>query len=262
MKSDKKTNKTLQPLYEEIYDSGKEKFFIYDSNTLIQPILNLINLSGKDVVDIGCGEGNISLEIATAAKSVRAYDYSQKAIELAREKHLDISSNLEFFVGSVEEIVGDFDVVMCLGTFEHLDNPWNALQYFYDRIKKRKGEIVIACPSFINPRGYVWMALQHLFDVPMSLTDLHSFLPTDFERFAKKLKMDLRWVTTDYNIGLGPDLIRDFKRRLPNALRDAGLPTNNVDVFLDWLESAISYEKEQPYSGSMAIYCFGFKWDQ
>jgi 2-polyprenyl-6-hydroxyphenyl methylase/3-demethylubiquinone-9 3-methyltransferase len=259
MAPDKKTNKALQPLYEKIYDSGKEGFFIFDSNTLIEPILNLIKLSDKDVVDVGCGEGDISFEIATAAKSVRAYDYSQKAIELAREKYSNMSTNLEFVVGSAEEITGNFDVVMCLGTFEHLDNPWHTLQYFYDLVKKRRGEIVIACPSFINPRGYVWMALQHLFDVPMSLTDLHSFLPTDFERFAKKLEMDLRWVTTDYNIGLGPDLIRDFKRRLPNALRDAGLPTNNVGVFLEWLESAISYERKQPYSGSMAIYCFSFK---
>ena len=33
---------------------------------------------------------------------------------------------------------------------------------------KKDGILLTSSPSFLNPRGYVWMTLQLLFDVPMS----------------------------------------------------------------------------------------------
>ena len=44
---------------------------------------------------------------------------------------------------------------------------------------KKEGMIISASPSFMNPRGYVWMTLQLLLNVPMSLSDVHFFSPTD-----------------------------------------------------------------------------------
>ena len=54
---------------------------------------------------------------------------------------------------------------------------------------KPQGQLVVTCPSFLNLRGHVWMTLQLLLDVPMSLTDLHFICPFDMERWAEELEL-------------------------------------------------------------------------
>jgi len=246
-------NKSLKNIYDNIYRQGKESFFTFDSKTLIEHVLDVMDYSGKTVADVGCGEGDISVAIARKGALVYAFDYSEEAINRAKQKHNAEELSLKFMRSDFLNVIGDYDVILCLGTLEHLDDPLNVLKHFYDLVKKKRGKMVIACPSFLNPRGYIWMALQILLDVPMSLTDLHFFMPSDFEYFAAELGMNLEWTTTDFHIANGPALLRDFSNRLPNALRDANLPVNNVPKFLNWLEEAVKHESAHPLSGAMAI---------
>ena len=53
------------------------------------------------------------------------------------------------------------------------------------RVVEKDGYLINLCPSFLNVRGHVWMTLQLLFDVPMSLSDLHFLCPFDFEEFCE-----------------------------------------------------------------------------
>ena len=102
------------------------------------------------------------------------------------------------------------------------------------------------------------MALQHLFDIPMSLTDVVFLCPFDFEDFAKELGMKMRFITIEQDWGCGQRLIQDFKKRLPNACRDRGMEAN-VDRFIAWLEKAIRYPLISDFSGALAIYHFYVK---
>jgi|ETNmetMinimDraft_20_1059909.scaffolds.fasta_scaffold84640_1 SAM-dependent methyltransferase len=251
-------NKSLKYIYNNVYQQGKESFFIYDSNTLIEHVLNVTDYSGKTVADFGCGEGDISIAVARNGASVYAYDYSEEAISKAQSKHDTKEISIKFVRSDILDVTGDYDVVLCLGTFEHLDDPLRVIKHFYGLVEKKKGKIVIACPSFLNPRGYIWMTLQILLDVPMSLTDLHFFMPSDFESFAAELCMKLKWTTTDFHIASGQALIKDFSKRLPNALRDANFSNNNVAKFVNYLHEAVKYETAHPSSGAMAIYILSF----
>ena len=67
------------------------------------------------------------------------------------------------------------------GVLEHLDKPFKTLRSIIIANLKKNGQFITSSPSFLNPRGYVWMTLQLLFDVPMSLTDIHFLCPFDFE---------------------------------------------------------------------------------
>lgn len=58
------------------------------NNCIEEPLmLKLIgNTEGKDILDIGCGSGDLSSILAKTANSVLGIDISQKMLNTAREK--------------------------------------------------------------------------------------------------------------------------------------------------------------------------------
>ena len=121
-----------------------------------------------------------------------------------------------------------------------------------------KGFIILTCPYFLNIRGFIWMSLALLLDVPMSLTDKHCISPFDIEGWLADTPMRLEAVRTfDYDRANGPHMLVDMKKRLTNALRDANLPNDNVDRTLEWLSKVVDYENRTTpgrFGGSNALY--------
>lgn len=85
------------------------------------------------------------------------------------------------------------------------------------------------------------MALSKLLNVPMSLSDLHFIHPWDIEEWASSAGLRPKLLSTfDRQFAQGPRLIKDFNKRLRNALTDAGLPANGVDDYLRYLEKLVA----------------------
>ncbi len=101
--------------------------------------------------------------------------------------------------------------------------------------------------------GYVWMTLQILLDVPMSLSDVHFFMPSDFNNYASKRNVKVSMTSIDQDWGGGKRTILDFKKRLVNALKDKELNNENVPEFLEWFEKAIEYFNHDDDSGAIMI---------
>jgi len=81
-------------------------------------------VSGKNVLDVGCGEGYGSSLLAERASRVLGMDYSQEAIERARQNHA--SANNEFICSDIADFYAKemrFDVVCAFQFIEHLKNP-------------------------------------------------------------------------------------------------------------------------------------------
>ena len=76
------------------------------------------------------------------------------------------------------------DVVVSCGTLEHMSDPRQELCRMIELVDG-KGTIILTCPYFLNIRGFVWMTLALLLDVPMSLTDKHFISPFDIEGWLK-----------------------------------------------------------------------------
>ena len=51
-----------------------------------QVIRNLIDFTGKDVLEVGCGEGRMTWRFADIARSVLAIDPDEDSIAIAREQ--------------------------------------------------------------------------------------------------------------------------------------------------------------------------------
>jgi 2-polyprenyl-3-methyl-5-hydroxy-6-metoxy-1,4-benzoquinol methylase len=262
--SEQRSNSDLQKFYDQSYKTGEAEVFTFFENgkhiSEDHPAaLAAMDWTGKKVLDVGCGTGMLVREIAArGAGRVIGLDYAAPAIEEA--KGIPYPDNVEFVTADIMSWTPpvSFDVIVTLGTMEHLDEPALFLKRMTEFLAD-DGTIVIACPHFLNPRGYVWMALATLLDVPMSLSDLHFIHPWHMKQWAAELGMEAELVNTvDRNWAYGPRLLKDFDKRLRNALRDAKLPTGKVDEYMKYLGNLVQHMETESagpgMDGATALY--------
>ena len=251
-------NIDLSAKYDKIYSAGAYKsYFTFNMHAAERLIMDAIpDWTGLKVLDIGCGEGNlVAMTSFAGANKVDGVDYSVEAINLAKSR-INIP-NVNFVCSDYKDMNEKYNVVVMNGVLEHFDNPWDELDYIRSNLLSDNGYVVTTSPSFLNPRGYVWMTLQLLFDVPMSLSDLHFLCPFDFIEYCKKQNCSLAYDSCDQDWGAGQRTILDFRKRLTNALRDAELNNSNVEKFLGWLEKALPYFDTNESTGAMVGYKIG-----
>ncbi len=80
------------------------------------------NLSGLSICDAGCGVGMLSIPLAQGGAIVNASDISEKMISEAKERTLQVLSNmnnLSFAVQDLETLSGNYHTVICLDVLIH-----------------------------------------------------------------------------------------------------------------------------------------------
>ncbi|MCX6721584.1 MAG: class I SAM-dependent methyltransferase [Candidatus Staskawiczbacteria bacterium] len=243
-------NEGLKNKYEKIWGSNPQFFTPYFGETL--GMINMYDWSGKEVLEIGCGEGGLSSMIASlGAKKVLATDYSSEAIKTCKKSYF--LENLNFEAKSHKNLKGRFDVIVMEGVLEHIDKPFDDLNMLIKNHLRKNGVVIASCPSFLNLRGHIWMTLQLLFNVPMTLTDLHFFLPSDFENFCRKNKYQLEYKSVEQDWGSGGKLLLDYNKRLRNALKDKDMK-GDVDRLLSWIKKIIKYQQCNNDTGAIIVY--------
>jgi SAM-dependent methyltransferase len=84
------------------------------------------------LLDVGCGPGTLTMDLATRVTSVTALERSAEALELAREEAAARrATNLTFLVGDVQALDlpdDSFDVVHAHQVLQHLTDPVGALR--------------------------------------------------------------------------------------------------------------------------------------
>lgn len=109
----------------------------------------VIPFSGKFVLEIGCGSGNYSKQIATLADSLIAIDPNEQSIVEA--KKISSAENISYRVGSATELDFEnsvFDIVVFTLSFHHI--PENQMQRAIEeavRVVKTTGHIVFLEPA-------------------------------------------------------------------------------------------------------------------
>lgn len=256
-------NKELEKFYDAVYKKGERTHYTklrLAGKSLAADrtaVLEEMSWRGKSVLDVGCGTGETAYHIARrGAARVVGLDYSQEAIVEARATYRH--PRLFFEKKDVRDVAEKFDVIITMGTLEHIDDPLALLKRF-KALLNRGGSIIVTSPNWSNPRGYILTTLRMLFDAKITLVDLHYFTPIEFMAWAKKLGMTLAWRTVDQDWAHGKKLVADFTRRLPNVARDSRLPTDakKIKEFIAWIEDHIlSLEKDAPHTGAIGVYHF------
>jgi SAM-dependent methyltransferase len=101
----------------------------------------------KKVIDLGCGSGYGSAELAKKAESVVGVDVSEEAIAEAKVQYT--AANLQFQVASLEALPfadGSFQLGVCFEVIEHL-SEYRTLLAEARRVLAPGGQLVISTPN-------------------------------------------------------------------------------------------------------------------
>ena len=113
------------------WDSGEP------SHELIR-VLDAGKVTGKTVLEIGCGTGTNAIELAKRGFEVVAVDYVEQAIEAAREKARKERTRVVFRVADVlnDDIGGPYEILFDRGVYHVLRRELPAFQEFLTRVTR------------------------------------------------------------------------------------------------------------------------------
>jgi len=105
----------------------------------------------QNILDAGCGAGELALKLKNMGKKVFCIDVKQEYVDNMKKlgfkaRRLDISRKLPFKDKS-------FDLVICEEVLEHLKNPGIALKEFF-RIAKN---VLFTLPRMHPDEWHLWM---------------------------------------------------------------------------------------------------------
>ncbi len=105
---------------------------------------------GSLVLDIGCGDGTITLGLAETAGHVVGVDRDEDFVEARRWAAEHELENVEFRIGNVHALEfppDEFDACLCHSMLEMLDRPLDALLEI-KRVLKPGGVLGVACVEY------------------------------------------------------------------------------------------------------------------
>ncbi len=103
------------------------------------------NINSNDIVlDIGCGNGALTYDVAKKAKKIIGIDLNKNNIAIAEEKYS--APNINYIVGDVTKDLPNkkFDVIILSNVLEHIENRVE----FLKKIKDMTPKILIRVPMF------------------------------------------------------------------------------------------------------------------
>lgn len=143
----------MKMMKKEILDtSGYQNYTDIKRLKFIIEALDGISAPNSNVLDVGCGNGLISMSLGKAGHNVLGIDISEKAIEKANKKN-DLP-NVKFAVAGAEQLSETeikYDAVICSEVLEHLGEPSNLLKYIYKSMKD-EGILIVTVPNGKGPR--------------------------------------------------------------------------------------------------------------
>lgn len=130
------------------WDPESEFKPLHDINPLrLDHIDRIAGLSGKSVLDVGCGGGILSEAMAARGAKVTGIDLADKPLKVAQLHLLESRREVEYVKISAEELAlkapAHYDVVTCMELLEHVPDP---------------AATVRACGELVKPGGWVFFA--------------------------------------------------------------------------------------------------------
>ncbi len=118
-------------------------------------------LSGKAVLDVGCGGGVLAEAMARRGARVTGIDLSEKALKVAQLHRLESGLEVEYASASAEQYAeahaGEFDVVTCMEMLEHVPDPASAVAACA-RLVRSGGQVYFSTINR-NPKSYLFAVI-------------------------------------------------------------------------------------------------------
>jgi 2-polyprenyl-6-hydroxyphenyl methylase/3-demethylubiquinone-9 3-methyltransferase len=149
-----------------------------------------VSLSGREVLDVGCGGGILSEAMALAGAKVTGIDMGEEPLRVADLHTLETGVEVDYRQVPAEQLADErpesFDVVTCMEMLEHVPDP---------------GSVINACARLVRPGGHVFFSTLNRNPKSYLLAIIGAeyvlnLLPRgthDFARFIRPSELD-RWV--------------------------------------------------------------------
>jgi 2-polyprenyl-6-hydroxyphenyl methylase / 3-demethylubiquinone-9 3-methyltransferase len=174
------------------WDPESEFKALHDINPLRLDYINrLANLSGKRVLDIGCGGGLLAEAMALLGAEVTGIDMGRAPLNVARLHRLESKLEIDYRQATPEELAeerpGGFDVVTCLEMLEHVPDP-AAVIAACARLIGNDGRVFLSTINR-NPKAYLFAVLgaEYLLHLlPQGTHEYGKFIrPSEMEAWAR-----------------------------------------------------------------------------
>ena len=130
------------------WDPTSEFKPLHEINPLrVNFIKSKVDLSGKELLDVGCGGGILSESMAKEGAHVAAIDQGENVIKIAQLHTIESKLDINYKQLNIEDLLKKtnekFDVITCLEMLEHVPDP---------------ASIVRACKSLLKPNGRIFFS--------------------------------------------------------------------------------------------------------
>jgi 2-polyprenyl-6-hydroxyphenyl methylase/3-demethylubiquinone-9 3-methyltransferase len=154
-------------------------------------------ITGKRVLDVGCGGGILTEAMALRGALVTGIDLGEKALGVAKLHRLESGVTVDYRLIAAEalaaEAPGAFDIVTCMELLEHVPDP-GAIVAACAALAAPGGTVVFATLNR-NPKSYLFaiVGAEYLLQLlPRGTHDWAKFLrPAELATFARRAGLDL-----------------------------------------------------------------------
>ncbi len=214
-----------------IYEAYGDKWYTADDdpvallraeNKVKTPwILERITESSK-ILDVGCGAGFLTNELAQAKHDVTGVDLSGDSLEVA--KRFDKTRSVKYQIADAYNLPfedGSFDVVCALDFLEHVEDPARAIAEF-SRVLKPGGQFFFHTFSR-NPLS--WFVIIKLVEwlIPKTAKNMHVLKlfikPKELEAYCSKASMKVEEMTGIKPVFSSIPITKLFSGRVPPQMR-------------------------------------------
>lgn len=173
------------------WDPNSEFKPLHDINPLrLKYIDDRAHITGKKILDVGCGGGILAESMARRGAIVTGIDAGKAPLTVAKLHALESGVKLDYEQITAEEMAeqhpGEYDVVTCMEMLEHVPDP---------------ASVIAACAQLVKPDGHVFFSTinrtpkGYLFAI-VGAEYVLNMLPKgthDYNKFIRPSEMD-SWI--------------------------------------------------------------------
>ncbi|WP_025030899.1 class I SAM-dependent methyltransferase [Nitratireductor aquibiodomus] len=115
------------------------------------------DLTGKRVLDLGCGTGEMSRLLLSLGASVKAIDFAEPMLEIARQKNAQDGHNFRAELSDVEELpleaTGTYDAIIARHLVWTLTDPYIAFKNWH-RVLRPGGKLLVIDGNWVRLPWY------------------------------------------------------------------------------------------------------------
>ena len=154
-------------------------------------------LSGKKVLDVGCGGGILSESMARRGADVTGIDLGTENLKAAalHAEQSQLENTLRYQHIPVEELAkthaGQFDVVTCMEMLEHVPDPSSIVQACYELLAP--GGVCVLSTINRNPKSYLFAIVGAEYVLRLLDRGTH-----DYAKFIRPAELDKMALNTGF----------------------------------------------------------------